>query len=84
LKTKTEIKDVKFYARPYGTHLHASKKCQMLIGTIFKQLEYDEITLEEAQKRELSLCGCVDETFGVKRFLTINGLIKYIEKESTK
>lgn len=71
----------KFYARPYGTHLHSSKKCPMLMGAVFKELEYQEITLEEAQKRELSLCGCVDETFGLKRFLTISGLISFLEKE---
>lgn len=81
MKKKVEHKNVKFYARPYGSHIHASKKCTMLAGAVFKELEYEEITLEEAQKRELSLCGCVDETFGLKRFLTINGLVKYLEKE---
>jgi len=53
----------------------------MLAGAVFKELEYGEITLEEAQKRGLSLCGCVDKTFGLERYLTINGLIKYLEKD---
>lgn len=81
MKIKIKPEDVKFYARPYGSHIHASRKCTMLVGAVFKELEYEEIILEEAQKRELSLCGCVDETFGIKRFLTINGLVKYLEKE---
>lgn len=72
--------NLKFYARPYGSHIHASRKCTMLAGGVFKELGYEEITLEEAQKRELSLCGCVDETFGIKRFLTINGLVEYMKE----
>jgi len=79
------MKQYKFYARPEGWHIHSSRDCPLLVGAVFKELDYEEITLEEAQKRELSLCSCVDETFGIKRFLTINGLIKYLaEKEKMK
>jgi hypothetical protein len=70
----------KFYARLGGSHIHSSADCPMLAGAIFKELEYEEITLEEAQKRELSLCGCVDKDFGLKRFLTIIGLVEYLSK----
>jgi hypothetical protein len=78
------MKQYKFYARPYGTHVHASLDCPMLIGEVFKELGYEAIALEEAQKRELSLCGCVDSTFGLERFLTVIGLIEYLRKEKGK
>lgn len=76
--------NAKFYARPDGRHIHASLKCPMLEGAVFKELEYEEITLEEAQKRELRLCGCVDETFKLERFLTINGLVQYLAKKESE
>ncbi len=68
----------KFYARPVGSHIHSSTNCPMLAGAAFKELGYEEITLEEAQKRELSLCKCVRETLGLKRFLTINGMVNML------
>jgi hypothetical protein len=73
----------KFYARPDGSHIHSSADCPMLEGEVFKELGYEEITLEEAQKRELSLCRCVDETFGLKRFLTINGLVNMMTERKS-
>lgn len=78
---KVKPEDAKFHARPYGTHFHASKKCTMLVGGVFKELDYEEITLEEAQKRELSPCNCVETTLKIGRYLTVDGLIKYLEKE---
>lgn len=75
------MREVKFYARPTGNHIHASKKCPLLGGAVFEQLEYEEITLEEAQKRELSLCQCVDETFGLERYLTLNDFIRVLNKK---
>jgi len=74
----------KFYARPYGAHIHASRDCTMLAGEVFKELGYEEVTLEEAQKRELRLCGCVDEAFELKQFLTVTGLTEYLRKEKGK
>ena len=75
------MKEVKFYARPHGKHIHASEKCPLLEGAVFMELGYEEVTLEEAQKRELSLCGCVDETFKLERYLTLNSFIRMLNEK---
>ena len=74
----------KFYARPYGNYIHMSTKCPMLAGAIFKELDYSEITLEEAQKRGFLLCKCVVDKLGITQFTTTGDLIKYLAKEKAK
>ena len=76
-----KMKNIKFYARPNGGHIHASLKCPMLDGAVFKELGYEEVALEEAQKRGLSPCRCVNEAFNPKRPLTINELIEMLSKD---
>lgn len=72
---------VKFYARPHGGYIHSSLKCSMLAGAVFEELGYEEIVLEEAQKRGLSLCSCVYETLDSNRYLTASGLIETLARK---
>lgn len=55
---------LRFYARPQGTHIHASKKCELLSGNQFQRYGYREIGLGEAEERRLSVCPCVYEVLG--------------------
>jgi len=47
-----------FYARPNGSHYHASRDCPMLSGSQFRVYRYQKITLHEARERDLYPCVC--------------------------
>jgi len=65
---------ITFYARKGGRHLHCSKECPMLEGKQFEHYKYKEITLDEAQKRNLWICSCINKRFASHHRLTIPNL----------
>lgn len=56
LQTKPYI----LYARLGGSHAHTDLNCPMLRGDEFRLLRYKEISVDEAQKRRLTPCACME------------------------
>lgn len=58
------------YARPGGGHVHTSRECLLLGGPQFEYYKYTEITADEAVKRDLIPCACINKTFNSHHRLT--------------